>query len=154
MSGEFFIRKISLNDSSDLLILRNASSNLPFFRNPYPVSPSEHDEWIMKRVQNHAEETLVAIKQGIAVGIIYLDEIQNLKSQALISIRVTDSQKNLGVGNSLLLAIEKIARERKYRELRADVHNQNSESKHFFQKNGFISNHDSLDEFQIYIKSI
>ncbi len=86
-------------------------------------------------IASHADHFVVAIRRGRVVGCAHLDEYAPSLAE-LRSLAVAPDAQGMGVGRSLVAAVEDLARRRGYRTVFAV-----SNDEEFFGKYGFLPRH-------------
>jgi amino-acid N-acetyltransferase len=86
-------------------------------------------------IASHADHFVVAVRNGRVVGCAHLDEYAPSLAE-LRSLAVAPDAQGMGVGRSLVAAVEDLARRRGYRTVFAV-----SNDEEFFGKHGFFARH-------------
>ena len=128
------LRKVNFSDIEFLWYLRNQSDVYKHFRKARPVSWREHIDWITPIILGVSSRNVFIIqKSGIPVGQIRFDY---KTSDISVSILKEFRGKNIAT-KALTLTINEIKKQKKVKELIAEVYKKNLSSIKLFEKLGF-----------------
>ncbi|MBM4177565.1 GNAT family N-acetyltransferase [Candidatus Gribaldobacteria bacterium] len=134
---EIELKRATLKDAEFLFDLRNDPLAFKWFSNPNPVAWQDHLQWLNDILQGKLKKYLFIIEFGEErIGQFRLDEIN--KAKAIINISLSQKQRGKGLGSLALQKGIKLANDLGFKELRAEVHQDNLASIGLFQKMGFI----------------
>lgn len=150
VSDEVNFRNIELDDQAELLKLRNAPSNLEFFKNPNPVSAKDHAEWFASRTTEFKELQILAVSSDRLIGIAFLVPIDDRSGS--ISINIDFEYQSQGIGQELLTRMLSRADSLGFTRIEALIHISNSKSVSLFEKCGFILDKKISELFYRYLK--
>ncbi len=131
------LRKATLNDKEFLFDLRNDPNAFKYYKNPRPVEKEEHLNWLNKVFSGEVKKHLFILEfEGRKAGQLRIDDTGQGKAEMNIALKEGFQGKGLGI-LTLKQGIE-IAKDLGFKELIAEVHQDNLASIKLFQKLGFV----------------
>lgn len=131
------LRKANIEDSQFLFDLRNDPSAHKWFKNPNPVAEEEHQVWLLSVLKEDSSKHLFIIEnENQRAGQLRIDKLN--EKQAEIHISLAKEHRGKGLGTLALKEGILLAKELGFKELEAEVHQDNLASQGLFQKLGFV----------------
>jgi RimJ/RimL family protein N-acetyltransferase len=96
------IREVNQNDSEYIFEWRNDSESRSMFIHSGEVTYDEHNNWLLKSIENPLRKLFIGEIEQDKVGIIRFD-INKQKSKAEISINTNPAMRGKGLGKKLLI---------------------------------------------------
>ena len=133
-SSKISLRKATFSDIEFLWYLRNQPDVYKYFKEDRPISWKEHINWIIPIILGISPRDIFVIqKSDIPVGQIRFDY---KTSDVSVSILKEFRGKNIAT-KALTLTINEIKKQKKVKELIAEVYKKNLSSIKLFEKLGF-----------------
>ncbi len=127
------LRRFTEADASLLFSWQSTPSVRQYFRNPEPPSPSQHAEWVKRRLDLISGVTEIIMKDGEPAGHVCLDSLEEPDTFE-VSILVAPEFQGKGVGSGALRLLRRLI---PYGRLRADVDPKNLPSLRAFSRAGY-----------------
>ncbi len=131
------LRKATLDDKEFLFGLRNDKDAYQWFSNPRPVKWEDHLKWLEDVFSGKIKKHLFIVEsEEKRVGQFRLDEVS--PAEAIINISLSKDCRGKGLGTLTLEEGIELAKQLGFKELIAEIHQDNLASSKLFQKLGFI----------------
>ncbi|OIO46066.1 MAG: hypothetical protein AUJ25_00775 [Parcubacteria group bacterium CG1_02_37_13] len=133
------LRKANQEDAKFLFDLRNNPNLFKYYKSPRPVEEKEHLTWLEKVFSGEAKKYLFILEfEGETAGQLRIDEFR--ESKAEINIALQEGFQGKGLGTLALQEGVKLAKQLGFKELIAEIHQDNLASLKLFQKACFSFN--------------
>jgi UDP-2,4-diacetamido-2,4,6-trideoxy-beta-L-altropyranose hydrolase len=145
MPFEITLRMATMDDCEAIYQWRNAKTTRRYTFNPQKNSLDEHSRWLVKSLENHNRQILIAELQGRAAGVLRYDIDGSL---AVISIYTVPGIKDYGIGTQMIRTGSKWLQCHfpNIHKIQAKVLPENVVSKKAFVNAGFTEHHLTYEE--------
>lgn len=112
-----------------------------------PVFAKDHQERVLKMMENPEQEVLVAEENGQLMGFAMVEYIKSEETNSMypvheahiVEIGVDEKAQGKGVGTALMEAVKAAAKARGCRSVQLDVWEFNKSALQFYEKLGFVT---------------
>jgi ribosomal protein S18 acetylase RimI-like enzyme len=143
------IREATIDDAMDILVWRNDPLTRQMSRHTGAIAKENHLTWFAKALGNAAQLLLVAMKEGVKVGMVRFDLIA--PGIWKISINLNPSQRRKGYSHQVLAAALDFIGARSPTKVIAEIRHENEVSRHLFEGYGFrwTAEREGFDSFEL-----
>ncbi|MGH6846061.1 MAG: GNAT family N-acetyltransferase [Methylocella sp.] len=147
------LRRAAADDSRDLWLWRNDDETRRCSRATDVVAWPRHDAWYREKLKDCGSQILVALEDGVPIGMIRFDRIDKDRFRA--NITVAPTARGRGLGHTILrLGCDRLMQDFSDATIVAEVRIENIASQRIFEANGFHRNLDQQQaELHMYVKA-
>lgn len=98
------LRQATMADEDWLLALRNDKLAREMSRNSDEVLPQMHHGWLTFRIDSPDHELLIALCDGVPIGMVRAEHMQSKPGSFEISINIAPASRRAGLGKATLAA--------------------------------------------------
>lgn len=112
-----------------------------------PVFAQDHQERVLKMMDDPEQEVLVAEENGQLLGFAMVEYIKREETNSMyavhaahiVEIGVDEKAQGKGIGTALIQAVKEAAKARGCSSVQLDVWELNQDARHFYEKLGFVT---------------
>ena len=112
-----------------------------------PVFAKDHQERVLKMIENPEQEVFVAEESGVLLGFAMVEYIKREETNSIyavheariVEIGVDETSQGKGIGTALIQAVKDAAKVRGCRSVQLDVWEFNKSALRFYEKLGFVT---------------
>lgn len=148
------MRKAAADDIPDLWLWRNDVQTRRGSRATDFVTWANHDAWYHQKLKDCDTQILVALEDGVRIGMIRFDRIEKDRFRA--NITVAPAARGRGLGRAILrLGCDRLIQDYAGATIVAEIRIDNIASRRIFEANEFCRNLDQEQaELHTYVKTL